>query len=319
MSWRIRRATVADAEAWADCHRACWQEAYGPIVDPALLAARLADRDAWVRRVADRLAQPRPAQWLAVADTGEAIGLAVAGPSRDDVADHAPEQLYAVYVRAAWHGHGVGQALLDRAIGTAAACLEVLEDNGRAQAFYARNGFAPTGVRKKFEPFDVWEIVMARPSGHSIRPATPDDVAFLTDVAIEATRAQGRLPEDFDEDDYRAGFGEWTEEQVRGEIPGSTTSVVEVDGEPVGRLRVVRTEDAVELAGIQLLPAYQGRGIGGSILRALAAEADASGRPLTLSVEKDNPRARAFYEAYGMVQVGETDSEDVLQIIQLTP
>ena len=319
MDWRIRTATVADADAWADCHRACWQEAYGPIVDPDLLAAQLADRDAWVRRVADRLAQPRPAQWLAVAGTGEAIGLAVAGPARDNVIDHAPEQLYAVYVRAAWHGRGVGKALLDRALGTAAACLEVLEDNGRAQAFYARNGFTPTGARTKFEPLDAWEIVMARPSRHAIRPATEDDVAFLTDVAIEATRAQGRLPEDFDEDGYRAGFAEWTQEQVRGEIPGSTTSVVEVDGERVGRLRVVRTDETVELAGIQLLPAYQGRGIGGAILRALAAEAHAAGRPLTLSVGKDNPRARAFYEAYGMVQVGETDSEDVLELTPLTP
>src|SRR5689334_16557444 len=148
---------------------------------------------------------------------------------------------------------------------------------------------------------------MARPSAHTIRRATSDDVAFLTDVAVRAIRGRGPLPPDFDEADYRSGFAEWTEEQVRGEIPDSVTSVVEVDGERVARLRVVRTPEAVELAGIQLLPAYQGRGIGGAILRSLAAEARATGRPLALSVEKDNPRARAFYEAYGMTKVDETD------------
>src|SRR5918995_358965 len=42
----------------------------------------------------------------------------------------------------------------------------------------------------------------------TVRPATASDVGFLTDVVIEATLDQGRLPDDFV--DFRSGFGGWT-------------------------------------------------------------------------------------------------------------
>ena len=39
----------------------------------------------------------------------------------------------------------------------------------------------------------------------SLRPAALEDAAFLADVVITATRAQGRFPDDVDEAAYRAG------------------------------------------------------------------------------------------------------------------
>src|SRR6266487_6072752 len=98
---------------------------------------------------------------------------------------------------------------------------------------------------------------MAEP--YRIRPAVAADVAFLNDVVIEATRAQGRLPADFDESEWRAGFGEWSLETI--EDTTSDLSVIELDGRPVGRLRVSRTPESVQLYGIQLLPEVQNRGI----------------------------------------------------------
>ena len=148
---------------------------------------------------------------------------------------------------------------------------------------------------------------------YRIRPATDDDVEFLTDVAIEATRAQGRLPDDFDERQWREGFGEWTREQVRGEIPNSTTSVIEVNNERAGRLRITRTADYIELSGIQLLPGIQRNGIGTAIIENLKAQAAAAGIPVDLGVEKDNPNARKLYQRLGFVQVGETGQEDKLR------
>ena len=144
---------------------------------------------------------------------------------------------------------------------------------------------------------------------YHVRPATAEDVGFLADVVIEATRAQDRLPNDFDERQWRKGFCEWTMEQVRGEIPDSTTSVVEVDNERVGRLRIARTADYIELCGIQLLPDIQRHGIGTAIIEDLKAQAVAVGIPLGLGVEKDNPVARRLYERLGFVQVGETEQE----------
>ena len=103
----------------------------------------------------------------------------------------------------------------------------------------------------------------------TIRPATAADVGFLTDVVVEATFAQGRCPDDFDEVDFRAGFGEWTAEQVRGERRRlGRPRWCEVDGADAGRLRVVRRRDLVEIAGLQLLPEHQSHGVGRTVVDA---------------------------------------------------
>jgi len=141
------------------------------------------------------------------------------------------------------------------------------------------------------------------------RPATAEDVSFLADVVVEATRAQGRLPNDFDERQWRKGFCEWTMEQVRGGVPDGATSVIEVYNERVGRLRIARTADYLELCGIQLLPYMQRHGIGTAIIEDLKAQAAVAGIPLDLGVEKDNPEAGKLYERLGFVRIGETEQE----------
>ncbi len=120
---------------------------------------------------------------------------------------------------------------------------------------------------------------------YHIRPATAEDVSFLADVVVEATRAQGRLPNDFDEQQWRKRFCEWTMEQVRGEVPDGATSVIEVSNERAGRLRISRTADYLELCGIQLLPYIQGHGIGTAIIEDLKEQAAVAGIRLDLGVE----------------------------------
>jgi ribosomal protein S18 acetylase RimI-like enzyme len=147
-----------------------------------------------------------------------------------------------------------------------------------------------------------------------LRTATEADVAFLTDVAVWTLQDQGRWPADEDEATYRAGYAEWTREQIRGEVPDSTLSVLELDGVGVGRLRVVRPGDLVEIAGLQVLPAYQGRGVGSEVVTTLAGEAGLAGLPLELGVEDDNPRARALYERLGLTAAGEVDGETRMRL-----
>lgn len=143
----------------------------------------------------------------------------------------------------------------------------------------------------------------------ALRPATLDDVAFLADVVITATRAQGRFGDDVDEAAYRAGYEDWTRETVRGHIPDCTLSVIEQDGQPIGRLRVLRTETSITLAGIQLLPAYQNQGIGTLLVMQLQREADQQNIPLRIVVEKDNPNAQRLYERLGCRVIGEDAQE----------
>ncbi|WP_180935013.1 GNAT family N-acetyltransferase [Nocardioides ungokensis] len=157
------------------------------------------------------------------------------------------------------------------------------------------------------------EPVTPMPSVH-VRTATEHDIVFLTDVVIVATSAQNRLPADFDEHAWRARFTASTAAQVA--APGlehGTTYVIEIQGERAGRLRVVRTPEFVEVAGIQLLPAHQGHGIGTHLIEQLVVEAHHAGLPARATVQHDNPRARALYERLGFVAIGDEGGETLLE------
>jgi ribosomal protein S18 acetylase RimI-like enzyme len=156
----LRLARPADAVAAAAMHAACWREAYGPYVDRVLLEERLADSARWTTAWT-RLLVDGPPRVLAE-DGGEIVGFAVAGPSREEE-PVTPQELYAIYTRAAYWGTGLGQALWE-AVRPAEPCsLWVLEDNARARAFYRRNGFTADGARKLYGGLNAWEIRMVRP------------------------------------------------------------------------------------------------------------------------------------------------------------
>jgi predicted GNAT family acetyltransferase len=67
---------------------------------------------------------------------------------------------------------------------------------------------------------------------------------------------------------------------------------------------------------IALTPPYRGRGLGTRLLRGLIAEAEQSGRPLSLHVETHNP-ARRLYERLGFRPAG--DSGEVYLRMEYAP
>lgn len=141
----VRAAHVGDAAALADLHVRAWRETYAEEV-PEDVYARMAETgpDRWHRR----LEEPGgTTTWVgAERETGELAGFATAeatGPG-----DLRPLRLSSLYVLSRWHGQGLGQALLEHAVGDAPAYLWVAEGNERAQRFYERNGFALDGARQ---------------------------------------------------------------------------------------------------------------------------------------------------------------------------
>jgi GNAT superfamily N-acetyltransferase len=158
----IRRATIADAAPVSYCHSACWREAYAGLVGDDYLYSHSIE----ARRMArwrERLAGSRTV-WLAEAEAeGVVVGVASAGPSRDDPPPAAME-LYSLYVRASHYGTGLGTRLLDAAVGTLSASLWVFAANERAQRFYRRRGFVPDGAEKIDPDTGVPEIRMVRPA-----------------------------------------------------------------------------------------------------------------------------------------------------------
>ena len=80
---------------------------------------------------------------------GTVIGFAAAGaPVSPEPPPAASHELYMIYLLAAHHGCGAGQAMLDMVLGDSAAFLWVAAENPRAHAFYERNGFRLDSVEK---------------------------------------------------------------------------------------------------------------------------------------------------------------------------
>jgi ribosomal protein S18 acetylase RimI-like enzyme len=151
----LRQATPEDAESVVLMHTLSHEECYPHLLSPEFFAAR---REAIPERVERRrtyLDVPHP-RIIALDADGKVVGLADAGPGRDEDGP-VPLELYSIYILGRAQGRGLGAALLGAAIGESPAYLWVLEENPRAQAFYRRHGFRPDGRRGLLPP--EWESV----------------------------------------------------------------------------------------------------------------------------------------------------------------
>jgi GNAT superfamily N-acetyltransferase len=143
----VRPARVEDVAQMAYVIVRCWQETYRGLMpdavldDPGFLGAR--ERFWTAALTDDRYRENRTA--VAERD-GELIGVAMSGPPLDAAAAWT-RQLYVLYVYAAEHGTGAGQALLEAVLDPAeSAALWVADPNPRAQAFYRKHGFLADGT-----------------------------------------------------------------------------------------------------------------------------------------------------------------------------
>ena len=159
--WRISELTEALVVPTAECHIACWREAYrGKVADHVLDGFdvdELAKRwDGW-RQGASRIR-------VAVPDgvDGQVVGFANAG--RIETGLH----LYSLYVRRPYYGSGLADDLIDTVTAGAPCGLWVLDDNPRAHAFYRRHGFA-------FDDVNRWDPIINARELHMVRrtPAGP--------------------------------------------------------------------------------------------------------------------------------------------------
>lgn len=144
----------------------------------------------------------------------------------------------------------------------------------------------------------------------TLREVLPEDEQFLYEV-YGSTRADelGQIP--------------WSEEQLkmflkmqlnardqsyRMYYPEIDDRIILFKNERVGRLIVVRTGEEIRLADIALLPEYRGAGIGTSLVKDLLVEANESGRPVRLQVERPNQQAKVLYERLGFTTMGENST-----------
>ncbi len=144
------------------------------------------------------------------------------------------------------------------------------------------------------------------PDALRLRPVGDADRPFLVDL-YASVREPELAPVPWDDATKRAFVEQQFAAQdahYREHYDGAALDVVEVDGEPAGRLYVHRGPSDIRIMDIALAPAFRGRGIGSGLLSTLADEARASGRRLSIHVEQDNP-ARRLYERLGFEPAGE--------------
>jgi ribosomal protein S18 acetylase RimI-like enzyme len=100
----------------------------------------------------------------------------------------------------------------------------------------------------------------------------------------------------WDETAQRAMFDEAFE--------GRPRQIIEIDPEAVGVLEIEQRPEELYLALIELAAEWRERGLGSEIVGSLIAQAQSSGRPLSLHVLKANSRAISFYERLGLDIIG---------------
>ncbi|MEO6886253.1 MAG: GNAT family N-acetyltransferase [Jatrophihabitantaceae bacterium] len=155
-------ATVADAEAIAPFHVACWHEAYTGLVPASFLDAL--DAQDRVSRWQARLARSDCDNLIASDRAGAVVGVASTRPSEDDPPTPVLE-LSTLYLARTHYGTGLGAALVDRILDGRAASLWVFAGNARARSFYVKTGWHDSGHNKPDPGTGIVELRMVR-TGH---------------------------------------------------------------------------------------------------------------------------------------------------------
>ena len=140
----------------------------------------------------------------------------------------------------------------------------------------------------------------------TLRDETVEDQLFLLEV-YASTRAQEMALVPWS-DEQRAAFVrsqfEAQHSYYQAQFPDASYQVIMVDGEPAGRVYVLRESEAIRILDITLLPQHRNLGIGTSLIREILAEGDQAGKPVNIWVENFNPSLKLF-ERLGFVRVQE--------------
>lgn len=132
------------------------------------------------------------------------------------------------------------------------------------------------------------------------------DAEFLFNVKIEAMKPTSSIVRTAL--DYDKELAEYLNKFEPGKV-----QVIQFDGKDVGRLRIVRSSESIYIGGIQILPEFQGKGIGTAILKDLINESESTGIPITLEVHYVNEKAIYFYKKIGFQEVGNTEKQILMK------
>ena len=140
-----------------------------------------------------------------------------------------------------------------------------------------------------------------------LRSVAAHDQEFL--LAVYASTRAEELAQVQWEAGQQEAFVKWQFEMQRREydarFPDAQYDVIEIDGQPAGRMWIGRDSEQIRLMDIALLPEFQNRGAGTLLIRELIEEARITNKHLRHMVFVLNNNADRFYERLGFVVIEE--------------
>jgi GNAT superfamily N-acetyltransferase len=137
------------------------------------------------------------------------------------------------------------------------------------------------------------------------RPATVEDTEFARRVHHAAYR-----------DVVERQFGPWDEAVQNwffdSDWRDAQHEIVLVDGTPCGYVSIEERAADIHVRELVVAPAFQGRGIGTTILQDLIERARVRGVPIRLGTHRVN-RANHLYRRLGFRETGQTDTHILLE------
>ncbi len=138
-----------------------------------------------------------------------------------------------------------------------------------------------------------------------LEPLRPEDFDFRWEVYVAAIKPYLDTIIDLSEEQHR--------QMLQDNMAAGNHAAIVVDDIWVGVLQVEEAPDAIHLAQLELLPAFQGRGIGTAVVRSLQEQAVSAGMAVRLEVFHANTGARRMYERLGFREVEATDRNVVMR------
>jgi RimJ/RimL family protein N-acetyltransferase len=136
-----------------------------------------------------------------------------------------------------------------------------------------------------------------------LRPERDEDQAFRYRLFCDAREPEFALL-------APAAFQQLMTQQFHAQIlgylacfPEARFDIVELSGEPIGRIVVDRSGEVVHIVDQAIAPPWRGRGIGTAIVRALMDEAQAAGVPLRVEGGSENDPSLRLYLRLGFTRV----------------
>lgn len=133
----------------------------------------------------------------------------------------------------------------------------------------------------------------------TLRPASISDAAFLLRV-YGSTRIEELAAVPWSDGEKNAFIAMQHAAQTRAYscYENANQRVIMCGGRDAGRLFIASWREEIRIIDISLLPDFRGKGIGTYLLKQIMGEAAASGRSVTVHVERFNP-AQRLYERLG--------------------